>query len=141
MLRAILSVTDTRSCDSTPVPATNPRSSGRISVTGTPDGFWTPREVAQPASITELASTPARRKREVLFMVSDKMSKVSGTRELQVRDETSDGLGVFILLEVERLDPKPLGSKRARTALSAILESHLRSSCSTFVAPFTGQTF
>ena len=32
-----------------PVPATNPLSSGRISVTGTPDGFLTPDE-AQPTS-------------------------------------------------------------------------------------------
>ena len=69
MLRAILSVTATRSCDSTPVPARKPRSSGRISVTGTPEGFCTPREVAQPASSAELATTPARRRRDVVFMM------------------------------------------------------------------------
>src|ERR1041385_9530893 len=46
-LRAILSVTATRSCDSMPVPATNPCSSAFKCVTGTPDGFFTPLE-AQP---------------------------------------------------------------------------------------------
>src|SRR4051812_27088703 len=69
MLRAILSVTVTRSCDSTPVPATKPRSSGRISVTATPDGFCTPA-VVQPARKAEPPRRPASRKREVRCMVS-----------------------------------------------------------------------
>src|SRR5262245_51772499 len=48
MLRDILSVTDTTSCDSTPVPATKPCSSAFMTVTGVPEGFFTPDE-AQPA--------------------------------------------------------------------------------------------
>src|SRR5262249_36591642 len=46
-LRAIRSVTATRSCDSIPVPATKPCSSAFMRVTPTPDGFFTPLE-AQP---------------------------------------------------------------------------------------------
>src|SRR5262245_35346537 len=55
MARDILSVTRTRSCDSTPVPATNPRSSAFISVTGMPDGFLTPED-AQPVNSAEAQS-------------------------------------------------------------------------------------
>ena len=58
MLCDILAVTDTKSCDSMPVPATKPRSSGRISVTGTPEGFCTPSD-AQPATKPAAASASA----------------------------------------------------------------------------------
>src|SRR6266487_4986456 len=57
MLRAILSVTATRSCDSTPVPATKPFSSARISVTPMPEGFFTPLE-AHPANIATTTDGP-----------------------------------------------------------------------------------
>jgi len=53
MLRDILSATITKSCDSTPVPATNPCSSAFMCVTGTPEGFFTPLE-AQPAANTAI---------------------------------------------------------------------------------------
>ena len=52
----------------TPVPATKPRSSAFISVTGTPEGLSRP--VAQPARNRAGAATLARaRRRRELFMV------------------------------------------------------------------------
>ncbi len=51
-LRAILSVTATRSCDSMPVPATKPCSSAVMCVTGMPEGFFTPLEAQPPTSPT-----------------------------------------------------------------------------------------
>jgi hypothetical protein len=65
MLRAILSVTETRSWDSTPVPPTKPFSSARISVTPVPEGFLTPLE-AQPAATTRRAAE-ARQNAQVEF--------------------------------------------------------------------------
>ncbi|SPE62376.1 exported hypothetical protein [Verrucomicrobia bacterium] len=62
-LRNILSVTATKSCDSMPVPATKPCSSGRISVTGTPEGFLTPLE-AQP----EMSPAAARATIDKLYL-------------------------------------------------------------------------
>jgi hypothetical protein len=53
------------SCDSTPVPETKPRSSGRISVTGTPEGFLTP-EVAQP-EIRPVAAARAMKVRDFMM--------------------------------------------------------------------------
>ena len=75
MLRAILSVTETISWDSMPVPATAPRSSGRISVTGEPAGLRTPASVAQPARKAEPAVRLTKRKREVLFMVKGELGR------------------------------------------------------------------
>ena len=66
MLRAILSVTATMSCDSTPVPATNPGSSGRICVTGTPAGLSTlGGATGQPAGRRD-----RQRQHAILFNVS-----------------------------------------------------------------------
>src|SRR5437773_2050640 len=75
MLRDILSVTATRSCDSTPVPATKPRSSAFISVTGTPEGFRTPEE-AHP--LTRIA---ARINKLILDMFSVSILSTSITQK------------------------------------------------------------
>jgi hypothetical protein len=64
MLRAIRSVTATISCASIPVPATKPRSSGRNSVTGTPEGLRTPSEVAHPPSRAAARRTGRQVQRE-----------------------------------------------------------------------------
>ena len=64
MLRAIVSVTTTRSWDSTPVPATKPCSSAFMRVTGDAGGFLTPE--VQPA--TSAAVVKARVSLAMVFM-------------------------------------------------------------------------